>query len=233
MKRILVVEDEYAIRELIALNLSRAGYDPVRAPSAERALELYREAPGSYSLALLDIMLPGMDGLELCRLLRSEDSSIGIIMLTAKVQETDKIHGFAIGADDYVTKPFSINELLARVEAVLRRTGATTAAPKESGDSVSQGQFVLDKKARRVLKRGNPLDLTQVEYQIMEYFFNHAGAALSRDDILHAVWGEGYFGDIKIVDVNIRRLRMKVEDEPSSPSFIQTVWGFGYRWSAE
>ena len=229
MKRILVVEDEYAIRELIALNLARAGYDAVRAPSAERGLELYRESPSSFDLALLDIMLPGMDGLELCRTIRAENNTIGIIMLTAKVQETDKIKGLSIGADDYVTKPFSINELLARVEAVLRRIGST----KEHDDNVSQGIFVLDRKARRILKRNVPLELTQVEYQIMEYFFANIGAALSRDDILHAVWGDGYFGDIKIVDVNIRRLRMKIEDEPSNPTFIQTIWGFGYRWSAE
>ena len=229
MDKILVVEDEYAIRELIALNLTRAGYDVFRAPTAERALEIYDESPSDFQLALLDIMLPNMDGMSLCKRIRETNQNIGIIMLTAKVQETDKIEGLSCGADDYMTKPFSINELLARVEAVLRRV-------RPSGNSetvIHQGKFVLDNKARRVMKNNDTLDLTQVEYQIMEFFFKNPGTALNRETILNAVWGENYYGDVKIVDVNIRRLRMKVEDDPSKPSYIQTVWGYGYRWSAE
>lgn len=229
MDKILVVEDEYAIRELIALNLTRAGYDVFRAPTAERALEIYDESPADFQLALLDIMLPNMDGITLCRKIRETNQNIGIIMLTAKVQETDKIEGLSCGADDYMTKPFSINELLARVEAVLRRV-----RPSGNSDAViHQGKFVLDNKARRVLKNNETLDLTQVEYQIMEFFFKNPGTALNRETILNAVWGENYYGDVKIVDVNIRRLRMKVEDDPSKPAYIQTVWGYGYRWSAE
>ncbi len=150
-------------------------------------------------------------------------------MLTAKVQEMDKVEGLSSGADDYMTKPFSINELHARVEAVLRRVH-----PASNSESViRQGRFTLNTKARRVIKNDEILELTQVEYQIMEFFFRNPGAALDRDTILTAVWGENYFGDVKIVDVNIRRLRMKVEDDPSKPNYIQTVWGYGYRWSAE
>ncbi|MBR3355162.1 MAG: response regulator transcription factor [Oscillospiraceae bacterium] len=229
MDKILVVEDEYAIRELIALNLTRAGYDVFRAPSAERALEIYEESPTDFQLALLDIMLPNMDGITLCKRIRESNQNIGIILLTAKVQENDKIEGLSSGADDYMTKPFSINELLARVEAVLRRV-----RPSNSSETViHQGRFVLDNKARRVMKNNDTLDLTQVEYLIMEFFFKNPGTALNRETILNAVWGENYYGDVKIVDVNIRRLRMKVEDDPSKPAYIQTVWGYGYRWSAE
>ena len=228
MKKVLVVEDEYSIRDVIAVNLERAGYEAVRVPSAERALEVYNESPDSFDIALLDIMLPGMDGLELCRQIRETNKNIGIIMLTAKVQEADKIRGLSIGADDYVTKPFSINELLARVEAVARRSSGS----RDADSVLTQGVFTLDKKARRVTKNGKPLDLTQVEYQIIEFFFDNAGTALDRDSILNAVWGESYFGDVKIVDVNIRRLRIKVEDDPSNPVYLQTIWGYGYRWCA-
>ena len=230
MKKILVVEDEYAIRELIALNLDRAGYEAVRAASAEKALELYNEEPVSFSLILLDIMLPGMSGIDFCKLIRKTNAKIGIIMLTAKVQETDKIKGLSIGADDYVTKPFSLNELMARVEAVIRRADAD----KDTSENIiNQGVFSLDKKARRVSKNGVTLDLTQVEYQIMECLFEHPGTALDRETILQAVWGKSYYGDVKIVDVNIRRLRMKIEDDSSNPKYIQTIWGYGYRWYTE
>lgn len=229
MEKILIVEDEYSIRELIALNLTRVGYDVVRASSAEKALELYEESSDDYQLALLDIMLPNMDGITLCKKLRESNDNIGIIMLTAKVQESDKVEGLSSGADDYMTKPFSINELLARVEAVLRRVHPVN----KTNTTLHQGKFVLDSKARRILKNNEALDLTQVEYQIMEFFFQNAGTALNRDTILNAVWGENYYGDVKIVDVNIRRLRMKIEDDPSKPAYIQTVWGYGYRWCAE
>ena len=229
MEKILIVEDEYSIRELIALNLTRVGYDVVRPSSAEKALELYEESPDDYQLALLDIMLPNMDGITLCKKLRESNDNIGIIMLTAKVQESDKVEGLSSGADDYMTKPFSINELLARVEAVLRRVHPVN----KTNTTLHQGKFVLDSKARRILKNNEALDLTQVEYQIMEFFFQNAGTALNRDTILNAVWGENYYGDVKIVDVNIRRLRMKIEDDPSKPAYIQTVWGYGYRWCAE
>ena len=189
MVRVLVVEDEANIREMIALNLRLTGMEAVEAESAEAALPLLAKKPGC-DAAILDVMLPGMNGFSLCETIRRTDQKIGIIILSAKGQEQDKIRGLSIGADDYMTKPFSVSELLA----------------------------------------GQPIELTQVEFQIMELFFRNPGIALVREKILKGVWGENYFGDVKIVDVNIRRLRMKVEDEPSHPTHIMTVWGYGYRW---
>lgn len=231
MRKILVVEDEDAIREVVALNLRLAGYEVTEAASAEQALAVFSPSAG-FDVAVLDIMLPGMNGFSLCETIRRDSASIGIIMLSAKTLETDKIKGLSIGADDYMTKPFSVSELLARVEALVRRVGrqgASSTAPEPDGRMVS-GVFVLDQKSRVLYKNGTPIDLTQVEFQIMELFFANPGVALVREKILEGVWGENYFGDVKIVDVNIRRLRMKVEDEPSHPTHIMTVWGYGYRW---
>ena len=233
MRKILVVEDEDAIREVVALNLRLAGYEVTEAASAEQALAVFGPSAG-FDVAVLDIMLPGMNGCSLCEPIRRDSASIGIIMLSAKTLETDKIKGLSIGADDYMTKPFSVSELLARVEALVRRVGrqgASSAAPEPDGRMVS-GVFVLDQKSRVLYKNGTPIDLTQVEFQIMELFFANPGVALVREKILEGVWGENYFGDVKIVDVNIRRLRMKIEDEPSAPKHILTVWGYGYRWNA-
>src|SRR5699024_7508183 len=201
--------------------------------SAERALEqLHAGEP--CDAALLDIMLPGMDGLSLCETIRRDDPDIGIIIVSAKGQEQDKIRGLSIGADDYITKPFSVSELIARVEALVRRVRRSASAEGRSAepDQLISGPFVLDEKSRVLYKSGRPIDLTQVEFQIMELFFKNPGTALVRDKILEGVWGKGYYGDVKIVDVNIRRLRMKVEDEPSNPQHILTVWGYGYRWNA-
>ena len=233
MRKILVVEDEDAIREVVALNLRLAGYEVTEAASAEQALAVFSPSAG-FDVAVLDIMLPGMNGFSLCETIRRDSASIGIIMLSAKTLETDKIKGLSIGADDYMTKPFSVSELLARVEALVRRVGrqgASSAAPEPDGRMVS-GVFVLDQKSRVLYKNGTPIDLTQVEFQIMELFFANPGVALVREKILEGVWGDNYFGDVKIVDVNIRRLRMKIEDEPSAPKHILTVWGYGYRWNA-
>ena len=195
------------------------------------ALPLLAQKPGC-DAAILDVMLPGMNGFSLCETIRRTDQKIGIIILSAKGQEQDKIRGLSIGADDYMTKPFSVSELLARVEALCRRVGRSAGA--EAGEqapaSLVSGSFVLDENRRVLLKAGKPIELTQVEFQIMELFFRNPGVALVRERILKGVWGENYFGDVKIVDVNIRRLRMKVEDEPSHPAHILTVWGYGYRW---
>lgn len=232
MTKILVVEDEYPIREMIALNLRMAGYEVTDVESAEAALAVFDT---SYDVAVLDIMLPGMNGLVLCETLHAKNAAIGIIMLSAKAMETDKIRGLAIGADDYMTKPFSVSELLARVEALVRRLGFRHTPPEQTqadtGRLVS-GNFVLDQRSRILYKNGEAIDLTQVEFQIMELFFANPGVALVREKILEGVWGEHYYGDVKIVDVNIRRLRMKIEDEPSNPKNILTVWGYGYRWNA-
>ena len=233
MKRVLVVEDEASIREMVALNLKMAGWEVVEAPSAERALELMHHGE-ECDAALLDIMLPGMDGLSLCETIRRENNEIGIIIVSAKGQESDKIRGLSIGADDYITKPFSVSELVARLEALTRRIkrGGVPAKPAEEQEQLISGPIVLDEKSRMLYKNGTAIDLTQVEFQIMELFFRNPGTALVREKILEGVWGKNYFGDVKIVDVNIRRLRMKIEDEPSSPQHILTVWGYGYRWNA-
>ena len=231
MKRVLVVEDENSIREMEVLNLRMAGWEVLEAPSAERALELLHQNPPC-DAALLDIMLPGMDGLSLCETIRRDDPDIGIIIVSAKGQEADKIRGLSIGADDYITKPFSVSELIARIEALARRVHRNAGEGRDgTPDQLVSGSFVLDEKSRVLYKAGKPIDLTQVEFQIMELFFRNPGTALVREKILEGVWGSGYYGDVKIVDVNIRRLRMKIDDEPSSPTHILTVWGYGYRWN--
>lgn len=230
MAKVLIVEDEASIREMIALNLHLAGMEALEAESAEQALTLLEQQPDC-DAAILDVMLPGMNGFSLCETIRRTDQKIGIIILSAKGQEQDKIRGLSIGADDYMTKPFSVSELLARVLALCRRVSRTADnAVEESPSSLVSGEFVLDENRRVLLKAGQPIELTQVESQIMELFFRNPGTALVREKILKGVWGENYFGDVKIVDVNIRRLRMKVEDEPSHPVHILTVWGYGYRW---
>ena len=230
MKRILIVEDEVAIREFEAINLKRVGYETVEAGSGEEALEIYDNDPIGFDIALLDVMMPGMDGFALCKELRQRSDTIGIIMLTAKSQEMDKISGLMIGADDYVTKPFSPTELLARVDSLYRRVSKPTVANKPSTE-LSSGRFVLDLRSRALLKDGKNIELTQVEFQIMEYFFANPDEPISRTTILHKVWGDEYFGEEKIVDVNIRRLRMKIEEDASDPKYIVTVWGRGYKWS--
>ena len=232
MKRIMIVEDEAAIREFEAINLKRVGYSVVEAGSGEEALDIYDSDALGIDLALLDISMPGMDGFTLCKELRKRSDTLGIIMLTARTQEMDKISGLMIGADDYITKPFSPTELLARVDSLYRRVEmqAPKAAPVPT-DEIVLGEFTLNLRRRTLLKNGNNIELTQVEFQMIEYFFNNPDVALDRTDILSKVWGTNYFGEEKIVDVNVRRLRMKVEDDPSQPQRLITVWGMGYKWN--
>ena len=234
MKSILVAEDEQAIREFVIINLKRAGYNALEASNGEEALQVYDREGGKVDVAVLDIMMPGAyDGLAVCRELRRRSGSIGIILLTAKTQEMDKVSGLMMGADDYVTKPFSPSELVARVDAVYRRVALEQMRDDNNfKEEIRSGDFTLNLRSRTLLKKDQPIDLTQVEFQIMEYFFSSPGTALDRTDILRHVWGEAYYGEEKIVDVNIRRLRMKVEDEPSNPKHIVTVWGLGYKWEA-
>ena len=230
MKHILVCEDETSIREFVVINLKRAGYEVTEAGSGEEALQKFEEQ-GDMDMALLDVMLPGMDGFAVCRALREKSDTMGIIMLTARTQEMEKVGGLMMGADDYVTKPFSPSELVARVDALYRRVSALRdRATPNLIEEMQSGEFTLNLRTRTLKKRGEPLELTQVEFQILEYFFTNEGKALSRSDILTHVWGTEYFGEEKIVDVNIRRLRMKVEDDPSNPRHILTVWGMGYKW---
>ena len=233
MKRILVVEDEDAIREFVVINLQRAGYDVVEANSGEAALQKYEENHGEFDVAILDIMMPGIDGLTVCKELRKKSGNLGIIMLTAKTQEMDKVTGLMLGADDYVTKPFSPSELVARVDSLYRRVAISEMREENNfQEELVSGDFVLNLRNRALKKKGRMIELTQVEFQIMEYFFSNPGVALDRTNILTHVWGEAYYGEEKIVDVNIRRLRMKIEDEPSNPKHIVTVWGLGYKWEA-
>ncbi len=232
MKRILVVEDEQSIRDLLTLNLKLADYDVVSTDSAESAVEVYNKSEQKFDVALFDIMLPGINGLTLCETIRRKDNKIGILMLSSKSQEQDKIAGLSIGADDYVTKPFSTAELIARIDAVYRRCASADVVPKQDIKEIKSGEFVLDVSSRTLTKNGQLLDLTQVEFQIMEMFMENPKTALDRDSILQKVWGKNYFGDVKIVDVNIRRLRMKIEDQPSEPKNIMTIWGYGYRWNS-
>ena len=203
MKKVLILEDEVSIRSFVVINLNRAGYEVIEAGTGMEALEKLKEHP-DVGVAILDIMLPDIDGFEVCRNIRATDKKIGIIMLTARSQEMDKVTGLMTGADDYMTKPFSPAELTARIDALYRRIGSDTQS-----DSV---------------------ELTQVEYAIMKLFMQNPGRALSREDILTTVWGRDYDGELKIVDVNIRRLRIKIEDDTANPVYITTVWGFGYKW---
>jgi DNA-binding response OmpR family regulator len=232
MKKVLVAEDEESIREFIVINLTRSGYTVEQAENGLVALQKFHDNESSFDVAILDIMMPELDGLAVCKELRKCSSDLGIIMLSAKTQEMDKVTGLLFGADDYVTKPFSPSELMARVDAVYRRVEMTRGFRKNdtTGDSIVLDEFELNLRNRTLSKLGSMIELTQVEFQIIEYFFKNPNAALSRNDILKQVWGENYFGDEKIVDVNIRRLRMKIEDNPSSPTRLVTIWGLGYKW---
>ena len=225
MKKILVLEDEPSIRSFVVINLRRNGYEPIEAATGEEAMERIRQHP-DILVALLDVMLPDIDGFEVCRRIRATGSKMGIIMLSAKSQEMDKITGLMTGADDYVTKPFSPAELTARVDALYRRIGGGDNAE----DALSSGPFLLHLHSRTLDKNGEHIRLTQTEFTIMKLFMNNPGRALSREEILSAVWGEDYSGEVKIVDVNIRRLRIKIEDKPTEPEYITTVWGYGYKW---
>lgn len=231
MKRILIVEDEAAIREFEAINLKRVGYSVVEAGSAEEALDIFDNDSEGFDIALLDISMPGMDGFTLCKELRKRTETLGIIMLTARTQEMDKITGLMNGADDYITKPFSPTELLARVDSLYRRVEMYAPKAAPVSDDITLGEFTLNLRKRTLLKNGKNIELTQVEFQMIEYFFTNPDVALGRTDILNKVWGSNYFGEEKIVDVNIRRLRMKVEDDPSVPTRLVTVWGMGYKWN--
>ncbi|MBR2048499.1 MAG: response regulator transcription factor [Oscillospiraceae bacterium] len=228
MKKVLILEDEVNIRSFVVINLKRAGYDVLEAGTGAEALQIIRENP-DIGVAILDIMLPDTDGFEVCRNIRATNKQMGIVMLTARTQEMDKVTGLMTGADDYVTKPFSPAELTARIDALFRRIGGDALAASEM---LTQGPFVMNTRNHTLEKAGARIRLTQVEYSILKLFMQNPGRALSREDILSAVWGRDYEGELKIVDVNIRRLRIKIEDDTANPTYITTVWGFGYKWGA-
>ena len=230
MKKIIIAEDETTIREFIVINLERAGYTVFECADGTSAKETIEKNNFDFDIAILDVMMPGIDGIELCKFIRSNSDSIGIIILTAKSQEIDKISGLMHGADDYIIKPFSPSELNARVDALYRRVALNSKRIENNfKETINMGIFSLNLRNRTLTKNDVKIELTKTEFQILEYFFSNPKCILSREDILEHVW-ENKGDDEKIVDVNIRRLRMKIEDNPSHPKYILTVWGNGYKW---
>lgn len=223
MKKILIIEDEESIRGFLKINLKRNGYEVIEADNGELGVKLaLKEKP---AIIILDVMLPGIDGFKVCKIIRNEDEKVGIIMLTAKSQDLDKIMGLEYGADDYIIKPFNPMELLLRIKALLRRI-----SDYEEKKGIIQGKFKLDIYAKRIFKNNKEIDLTPKEYSIIKLFIENPNKAFSRDELMDLVLGEDYIGDPKIVDVNIRRLRSKIECLSLNEKFIETIWGFGYRW---
>lgn len=223
MKKILIIEDEESIRGFLKINLKRNGYEVIEADNGELGVKLaLKEKP---AIIILDVMLPGIDGFKVCKIIRNEDEKVGIIMLTAKSQDLDKIMGLEYGADDYIIKPFNPMELLLRIKELLRRI-----SDYEEKKGIIQGKFKLDIYAKRIFKNNKEIDLTPKEYSIIKLFIENPNKAFSRDELMDLVWGEDYIGDPKIVDVNIRRLRSKIECSSLNEKFIETIWGFGYRW---
>lgn len=228
MANVLVLEDQSEIRDFVVINIKRKGHEVFEADSGEMALEIFNE--NKIDVAVLDVMLPGISGFEVCERMRKKNKYVGIIMLTAKSQEKDKVTGLMSGADDYMVKPFSPKELTARIDSLLRRVNLIKGDTTEAFEG---GPYKIDFEARQVFKNGKEVDLTQLEFAIVSLLTQNAGKSLSREFILDNVWGENFFGSFKIVDVNIRRLRQKLEDDPSMPAYILTVWGYGYRWRKE
>ena len=225
MNKILLVEDEESIRGFLKINLQRNNFNVIEAASGEEGLELAKkEKP---KIAILDVMLPGIDGFIVCSELRRNFPEMGIIMLTAKGQDMDKIMGLEYGADDYIIKPFNPLEVVLRVKALLRRVG------EDDKEKLQLGEFLIDIYSQKILKNNCEIDVTPKEYLLMKIFLENTNKAFSRDELLDLVWGKNYFGDAKIIDVNIRRLRAKIEDKPSEPKYIETVWGIGYRWKSK
>ncbi|WP_338448510.1 response regulator transcription factor [Niallia oryzisoli] len=222
--KILLIEDEASIRKLIKFNLERSNFDVMEAGEGKLALEIIKRE--DISLALLDLSLPDMDGFDVCTKLREEKPELPIIIVTARGQDMEKIMGLELGADDYMVKPFNPLELVARIRSVLRRT-VKYVQPTVS-DQLKNGPFVLDLKTQRVFKSEKQLKLTVREFHLLKLFMERPNEPITRDDLLDEIWGLDYFGDSKTVDVHIRRLREKIEEDPSQPIYLKTVWGFGY-----
>ncbi|MFD2170384.1 response regulator transcription factor [Tumebacillus lipolyticus] len=231
--KVLVLEDEESIRGFVRINLQRNGFTVIEAETGEEAL-LAVEREADLHLAILDVMLPTISGIEVCQMLREKYPLMGILLLTAKGQELDKVEGLNAGADDYVVKPFSPLELVARLQALMRRMGteakarAQVQSPEQSGHLIISGPFVLQVDERRFLQEGREVMLTPKEFEIVQLFLENQNHALSRDEILDAVWGRYFTGDPKVVDVNIRRIRQKLGGDEAQ--ILETIWGYGYRW---
>ena len=230
-KRILIVEDEKNIVDILSFNLGREGYDTLEAYDGEMGLKLALEE--NPDLILLDLMLPKMDGFDVCKAVRTKNRSTPIIMLTAREEESDKVFGLDLGADDYITKPFSMRELLARIKVNIRRTemlAEQPSAPAQSGGNrLERGRILIDEALLMAFKDGKALDLTQREYELLKYLAASPEKVYSREALMEHVWNyDGYVGDVRAVDVAVRRLREKVEDDPANPTFILTRRGLGY-----
>lgn len=230
--RILLVEDEAPIRMFTRINLENEGYTILEAENGEQGIEIARAQHPD--IVILDLMLPGISGYEVCETLRTEMPHIGIIMLTAKSQEIDRILGLEKGTDDYMVKPFNPHELVLRVRSLIRRLRLDQEVEESPQSAMPQmvkdGPFVLDQYARVFYKNGEEIDLTPTELAMVRMFIANPGKALSREEILHQIWDEGTHAETKIVDVNVRRIRSKIEDNPAKPAYLETVWGVGYRW---
>lgn len=226
--KILVVEDEFAIRSFIALNLKKESMEVLEAQSGEEAIDIFKE-DDEIQIVLLDVMMSGIDGFETLKIMRTLKQDVGIIMLTARTSDHDKVMGLEFGADDYISKPFSPTELIARIKSLARRLN--THGHKD--DILKSGIFQIDLNERKFLMEGKEIELTPKEFEILELFLSNKGISLSRDSILTAIWGKNYHGDLKVVDVNIRRIRKKIELDPGRPIYLKTVWGYGYRWDED
>ena len=223
---VLIIEDEESIRKFVRINLERSGFKVLEAGSGEAGIDIARKE--KVDIVILDLMLPGIDGFQVCKILRKEYAHLGIIMLTAKSQDIDKIMGLEYGTDDYMTKPFNPTELVLRVKSLSRRM----EIPDNTGGKniLVFKPFEIDTYSRKFYKDNVEIELTPTEYSIVKLFVENSGRAFKRDEILNIIWGCDFVGDSKIVDVNIRRLRAKIENDSSNPVFIETVWGVGYRW---
>lgn len=227
--KVLILDDEDSIRQFMKINLEYQGYQTVEAATGEEALKVFEEE--NPAVAILDVMLPGISGFDVCQSIREKSPRTGIIMVSAKSQDIDKILGLERGADDYIIKPFNPQELILRVRSLMRRVNLTTAETEsKSTKTLSDGPFTLDLYSKTFYKNQDEIDVTPTEFTILKNFIQNKGKAMTRDEIMEETWGENYSNDTKIVDVNIRRIRAKIEQDPAKPQFIETVWGTGYRW---
>ena len=225
--KILIVDDEHAIVDILKYNLEKDGFETVCAYDGNEGLRLAGDADPD--LILLDVMMPGMDGFEVCRTLRGEGNNVPIIMITAREEETDKVFGLELGADDYITKPFSMREVVARVRTNMRRAAALSAAPEEPGSAALKvGGLTLDEGRHALYKDGKELELTQREYELIRFLIRNPGKVISREELMTQVWQYDYYGDLRAVDVAVRRLREKLEDNPAEPVYVITKRGAGY-----
>ena len=228
-KRILLVEDDDDIANLLNLHLSDEGHRVEVVDDGDEGLE--RALDGDHDLIVLDIMLPGTDGFDICRRLRQEKHPTPILMVTAKTEEVDKVLGLELGADDYITKPFSIREVLARVKAIFRRVEVDQEAQQDDTAPIRLGDLVVEPEKRKVVLDGEPVDVTSKEFELLLLFVRNPGRAYSRDELLDEVWGYQYSGYSHTVNTHINRLRNKIEPDPSEPRYVKTVWGVGYRFA--